>query len=224
MSTVSKTSKLYLLLGFACLLLHGLQVHCSSDEGSSDRKKLEKISETALHFLNTEKSQKLASREEKLDVDQVKELLEAIKHSPSDEAFITRERAAEMIEAGQVERNPCKDDTFERLFRLTRELSPFPNLHNYMDHCRLEQFRKCPEYIEKGKTGYRFRLSKEDLRKLGVEEPRPAPAQPQPESQPQFRPANQVSDKVSDAVKPASGKDGSSSWKSRLVPRCFHDA
>lgn len=209
-------NRFHLVFGFVCLLSHSLQVHCS---GSS---------EIALHFLHSERGEKLASLREKLDIDQVKDLLMAIENSPSNE-FILPERAAEMVKVSEVETNPCTDKTFDALSRLTDAYSAFPNLFNYLDHYRLEQFKKCPVYIERGKLGYTYRLSKEDLIKLGANEPAPVPAQPQAQPQPAVQVPKTVSDldakpraAETGAVRPHSGTNGSNYRRSRLIPRCFH--
>lgn len=167
MSYQSTPKKLVFLVGFVCLISPILNTHCADY-----REELALRSKTALGFLRSERSQKLASVDEKLDIEQVRKLLEEIRDSP-DQEFITQEGAARIIKASQVETNPCNDETFLNLFQIVDFYRAFPNIQNFAKYHRLEQFKKCPSYIKKASIEHhRFQLGRDELDILDKYRPR----------------------------------------------------
>lgn len=96
--------------------------------------------------MRSEPSQKLASLEEVLTIDQVKSQLQAIVNSNRNE-LMTKERAAKMIQVSQVWANPCTEATFSNLSQFLDDYRAFPNLRNYLNHYQAEQLRQCPQYL-----------------------------------------------------------------------------
>lgn len=202
MGSLSKFSTFTLLLGLVCLTL-SFGIDCRSN-------RLAEISKVALHFLSSENSQKLASLDVKLSVDQTRELLQWIRDSPTQELF-TQQRASELIQVSKVEINNCEMETFAEIDRLMFITGAFPNIQRYLKHYKLEQLKKCKEFLDELRSKIRF--SEKELEILGLIEPSFINS-PQPS-------VEKSAEIPTIAEKPSNGRGN---WKSRLIPRCFHQA
>lgn len=122
---------------FKCLLLIGavcsvLQLASASEGGLIP----------SMSFLESKRSDRLASLTEKLDFDQTRELLLDMLDSPGEE-MLTTERAIEMIKMSDSDKRKCSDNDFFRFRYLIHHYDAFPNIKNYLQECEKRQRMLC---------------------------------------------------------------------------------
>lgn len=127
-----KSIKCVLLVELACLFLQALSVDCASTRVLD------------LSFLNSPRSDRLASLTEKLDFDQTKELLQKMRRAPSKE-MLTDTRIKEFLDLSNAINATvpgCKK-IIPRIEVLLWEYKAFPNIVNYLEQCKNVQLEAC---------------------------------------------------------------------------------
>lgn len=125
-----KSIKFLLLIGLAGSLLPAISVK-ARDKAAPD-----------VSFLDSSLSFTLASRKEKLDFEQTKQLLEAIYNSRHQE-MILRPRAKELLELSNANSSKCYDKNIRFARKLLFEYQAFPNINNYLVECIKKQEEVC---------------------------------------------------------------------------------
>lgn len=133
--------KISLLVGLVCLVSMEVQA-------ASGKNKFSPMAHDALSFLNSELSQKLASVDKKLDVEETKQLLEIMRRKSSQELF-TKRRAADLIEVSNVNEGKCNRAKIEEIIALLYSTRAFPNVNSYLEYYKKKQVQVCRQLLKR---------------------------------------------------------------------------